>query len=89
MVHSQSGFIEAKEMIRTVDDIEEKQRITKSILTALPEWFGIPESTENYIRESANEIMVASFEGEKENIYESLLECLSFFVFGVSVIVGN
>lgn len=45
-------------MIRIVDDIEEKQRIARSILTALPEWFGIPESTENYIRESANEIMV-------------------------------
>ena len=61
-------------MIRTVDDIEEKQRITKSILTALPEWFGIPESTENYIRESANEIMVASFEGEKENGFLCLKE---------------
>ena len=33
-------------MIRIVDDIEEKQRIARSILTALPEWFGIPESTE-------------------------------------------
>lgn len=54
-------------MIRIVDDIEEKQRIARSILTALPEWFGIPESTENYIRESANEIMVASFEEEKAN----------------------
>ena len=61
-------------MIRTVDDIEEKQRITKSILTALPEWFGIPESTENYIRESVNEIMVASFEGEKENGFLCLKE---------------
>ena len=61
-------------MIRTVDDIEEKQRITKSILTALPEWFGIPKSTENYIRESANEIMVASFEGEKENGFLCLKE---------------
>ena len=61
-------------MIRTVDDIEEKQRITKSILTALPEWFGIPESTENYILESANEIMVASFEGEKENGFLCLKE---------------
>ena len=35
-------------MIRIVDDIEEKQRIARSILTALPEWFGIPESTENF-----------------------------------------
>lgn len=61
-------------MIRIVDDIEEKQRITRSILTALPEWFGIPESTENYIRESANEIMVASFEEEKANGFLCLKE---------------
>ena len=61
-------------MIRIVDDIEEKQRITRSILTALPEWFGIPESTENYIRESANEIMVASFEEEKANGFLYLKE---------------
>lgn len=61
-------------MIRIVDDIEEKQRIARSILTALPEWFGIPESTENYIRESANEIMVASFEEEKANGFLCLKE---------------
>ena len=61
-------------IIRIVDDIAEKQRITRSILTALPEWFGIPESTENYIRESANEIMVASFEEEKANGFLCLKE---------------
>ena len=61
-------------MIRIVDDIEEKQRIARSILTALPEWFGIPESTENYIRESANVIMGASFEEEKANGFLCLKE---------------
>ena len=49
-------------MIRIVDDIEEKQRIARSILTALPEWLGITESTENYISERENEKMVASVE---------------------------
>lgn len=61
-------------MIKIVDDMEEKQRIARSILTALPEWFGIPESTENYIRESGNEIMVASFEKEKVNGFLCLKE---------------
>ena len=61
-------------MIKTIDDIEEKQQITRCILTALPEWFGIPESTENYIRESANEIMIASFEEEKANGFLCLKE---------------
>lgn len=31
---------------------EEKQRIAREILYDLPEWFGIPQSTEEYIRES-------------------------------------
>ena len=61
-------------MIRTVDDAEEKRRIARSILTALPEWFGIPESTEKYIRESADEIMVASFEEGKANGFLCLKE---------------
>ncbi len=33
--------------IRTVTDAAEKQRITRLILEALPDWFGIPESREN------------------------------------------
>lgn len=54
-------------MIRIVTDREMKQRIARSILEALPEWFGIPESREDYIRESADETMIASFEGNTPN----------------------
>ena len=39
--------------IEEVTAPEGKQQIARSILEALPEWFGIPESTEEYIRESA------------------------------------
>ena len=46
-----------------MDDRREKQRIARAILEALPEWFGIPEARENYIRESADEIMLVSSEG--------------------------
>ena len=37
--------------IRQVQDPEEKSRIAREILEALPEWFEVPESRERYIRE--------------------------------------
>ena len=32
-------------MIRQIDDPQQKNNIARDILYALPEWFGIPEST--------------------------------------------
>ena len=37
-----------------IQTAEEKRRIAREILENLPEWFGIPESTEEYIRESGS-----------------------------------
>ena len=54
-------------MIKLVNDAEEKQKITRQVLEALPEWFEVPESRENYIRECVHMIMVASFDGETAN----------------------
>lgn len=42
-------------MIIQVEDIEEKKVISRRILEALPDWFGIPESREKYIRDSVNQ----------------------------------
>lgn len=53
----------ARMRIQIMDDRQEKQRVARTILEALPEWFGIPEARENYIRESADEIMLVSSEG--------------------------
>lgn len=39
--------------IRKITDSWEQMRITREILEALPEWFGIPEAREAYIRDSA------------------------------------
>ena len=47
-------------MIQRIQDPEEKQRVARAILEALPEWFGIPEARENYIRESAGQIMLGA-----------------------------
>lgn len=39
-------------MILEVIDKVEKENIARNLLESLPEWFGQPESTENYIQES-------------------------------------
>ena len=61
-------------MIRIVRDAEEKRRIARRILEALTDWFGIPEARETYIRESADEIMVASFDNDTPNGFLCLKE---------------
>lgn len=39
----------------------EKQNITRDILEALPEWFGLPESREEYIKESADKLFFCAY----------------------------
>ena len=41
----------------TVEEVsaDKKQSIAREILEALPDWFGIPESREQYIKESADQ----------------------------------
>ena len=54
-------------MIKLVEDASERSVITRQILEALPEWFEVESSREQYIKESADMIMVASFEGDEAN----------------------
>ena len=74
-------------MIQTILNAEEKQRIARAILEALPEWFGIPEAREDYIRESAGQIMLASSEdGETKGflcLKETGKDTLEIAVMGV------
>ncbi len=42
--------------IKQLTDNQQKQYITRLILEALPDWFGIPEAREEYITESADKI---------------------------------
>ena len=50
-------------MIQIIQNVAEKQRTARAILEALPEWFGIPGAREDYVRESAAQIMLASTAG--------------------------
>ena len=61
-------------MIRVINDAQEKQRISRFILESLPEWFGIPEAREQYIRESADEIVLASVEDDQPTGFVCLKE---------------
>ena len=51
--------------INTITDKEQKQKITRMILEALPEWFEVAESRENYIRECIDKTFFAAFDGER------------------------
>ena len=39
-------------MIRCITDPEERETIAAHVLAALPDWFGLPESTAEYVRRS-------------------------------------
>ena len=44
---------------------EDKKSITRNILEELPEWFGIPEAREEYIRDSAGKVFFCATETKK------------------------
>ena len=60
--------------IEEVTDAGEKMRITREVLEALPEWFEVTESREQYIAESPSKIMVAAYEGDSVAGFLSLKE---------------
>lgn len=50
-------------MVELIQDSREKERIARRVLEALPDWFGIEESREEYIRESMDQPFFACFAG--------------------------
>ncbi|MDE6580368.1 MAG: GNAT family N-acetyltransferase [Ruminiclostridium sp.] len=51
--------------IKQITNKTEKETISRQILEALPEWFGIPEAREEYISDSKEQIMLAAKENGK------------------------
>lgn len=49
--------------IQKIDCDARKAQIARSVLEALPEWFGIPESTEAYIADSKGNPFFCAYEG--------------------------
>lgn len=54
-----------KMVIREITDAKEKQDIARFILESLTDWFGISESRESYIWESADRFFAAAFDKEQ------------------------
>lgn len=52
-------------MVTEIFDGEKKRQIAADILHKLPDWFGLPESTERYISESVKMPFWAWYESEK------------------------
>ena len=52
-------------MIVRITDPEEKRRIARAVLEALPEWFEVEASRERYIAESAEWIFLAAKENDE------------------------
>ncbi len=52
-------------MITEISDKKEKQAIARQILEALTEWFEVEESREEYIKTSADRLMLAAKEGDQ------------------------
>ena len=48
-------------VIKEIIDKKEKEQISKEVLYDLPEWFGLPESTENYIKDSQDKPFLACY----------------------------
>lgn len=48
--------------IKLIDDYDDKQKIARQILEALPDWFGIEDARESYIKESADQLFFAAFD---------------------------
>ena len=49
-------------IVREITEPVEKQRIVRSVLDALPDWFAVPESREAYIRESGSQLFYAAYD---------------------------
>ena len=53
--------------ILKVKEADEREKIVKEVLHDLPEWFGLPESTQAYINDSRHLTLFAATDG-KQNV---------------------
>lgn len=74
-------------IVKEIINKKEKERIAREVLNDLPEWFGMPESTEEYIKESQEKRFLASFYNNKivgfVVLSTSSPDCAEIFVMGV------
>lgn len=73
--------------IKEIIDKKEKETISRDVLNNLPEWFGIPESTEEYIKDLQDKYFLACYVNEEIAGFIVLNatshDCADIFVMGV------
>ena len=76
-----------KFIVKEIIDKKEKENIAREVLNDLPEWFGLPDSTENYIKDSQEKPFLASFYNDElvgfVVLGTSSPDCAEIFVMGV------
>ena len=74
-------------IVKEIIEKKEKERIAREVLNDLPEWFGMPDSTEEYINDSQEKPFLASFSNEElvgfVVLGASSPDCAEIFVIGV------
>ena len=74
-------------MIKQIFNGDDKKRITRQVLEALPDWFGIPEAREDYIKNSVEQIFFTATEQKREvgfiYLKETGKETVELYVMGV------
>lgn len=58
--------------IQEIVDKNEKEAIARDILNGLPEWFGMSDSTEEYIKDSQDKPFIACFIGDEAVSFNTL-----------------
>ena len=74
-------------MIKQILDKNEKMQITRQILDALPDWFGIPEAKEGYVNSSGEQLFFATLAEDRPigflYLKETGKETVELYVMGV------
>ena len=74
-------------IIKEIVDIKEKEKISREIPNDLPEWFGMLESTEEYITDSQDKPFIACFMDNEAVGFVVLnstsVDCADIFVMGI------
>lgn len=73
--------------IKEIEDKKEKEAISREILCDLPEWFGLPESTQEYIEDSQDKPFLVCYADDVVAGFVVLnatsKDCADIFVMGV------
>ena len=73
--------------IQEIVDKNEKEAIARDILNGLPEWFGMSDSTEEYIKDSQDKPFIACFIGDEAVgfvvLHTASKDCAEILVMGI------